>query len=272
MNSCAHKPIAAMRERKCPGSEYILGLAEGSKIFMVDGNLLEDEALIDFGFDLIEQKLLRLPFTKTTLEIVNPPTFPEGSRAFVFCMEGDGLAVNRETKKETRNPGDCQIIASYFIYVEAKRKIAPGLFFLDTADPSDNRLSFTLQTIDVKNPVPHEEADKMLNYLMRIIAAFVALINSKSAKVNERLAPEKLNRARAKRGKPPLLGVRVVDVPTPQRGEPKRAGGQRSPRMHWRRGHLRHWKDRIILVSPCLVGVAENGVVEQIYRARVKPP
>ena len=46
----------------------------------------------------------------------------------------------------------------------------------------------------------------------------------------------------------------------------------RSPRMHWRRGHLRHLRDaaggirKIIPIEPMLIGRASQGRVEHTYR------
>jgi len=46
---------------------------------------------------------------------------------------------------------------------------------------------------------------------------------------------------------------------------------KRSPRMHWRRGHIRKLNTGVLIpVSPCVVGCASNGIIQKEYRARIK--
>lgn len=270
MHSNMHKALAALDEKPSAGAKLIRAIATDSKVFVVDGSLLDDNALVTFGLELIDKKLLRLPFKKTTIEIINPPYIP-AQRAFIFCMEDCGAAFSRDKTVVQRGESDCQIAVSYFAYTtEGRRKISPGTFFIDTANPQDFEYSFLVQTLDIENPAKNSDIHEMIEYLVYIIGAFVSLINSKSTKVTERLEPEKLNRSRKRAGKTPLPAFRVVDVPAAFRSSKatQNIGVGRSPRMHWRRGHLRRWGDNFIPVSPCIVNASEEGVVEQIYRAR----
>ena len=90
-----------------------------------------------------------------------------------------------------------------------------------------------------------------------------ALLMAKGVHIELEGAPEKLNAKRIKKGKPPISDIRVVTI---------RIGGKHyhvsghekdthaSPRLHWRRGHLRRLPSgEIIAVSPCLVGAANHG-------------
>lgn len=271
MHSRSHEAIAALEEKSAlvKGVDKILDVAAQGNVFLVDGLLLNNERLIDFGFELMREGLFRMPFEWTTIEIVNAQfAFPAPCRLFMFCLEGNGIAMGRELEKIHRDEGQCQVAVGYFAYTADRRMVSPGLFLLDMHGLKVGELSFLCQTVDIERPVPNDEVMEMLRILRTALCAFVALINSKSAEVVVRQASEKLNKSRAKKGKRPLPDVRYVDVPRRQVGGGGAGGSHASPRMHWRRGHFRHLNDRVVPVSPCLVGVAENGVVKQVYRAR----
>jgi hypothetical protein len=83
---------------------------------------------------------------------------------------------------------------------------------------------------------------------------------------------EKLNRARAKRGKPPLRERYVVSINLAKSRLIENEDGtveditghvRGSPRMHWRRGHFRTLNrgagdERIVPIAPALVGANEH--------------
>lgn len=112
------------------------------------------------------------------------------------------------------------------------------------------------------------------------------MINSRSTEISMERAPARLNAARRQRGHTPLADHRVVRI-VPHRfrteGDSKE-GTHASPRLHWRRSHLRHydrqvptavWSETVeheerkgwwVAVIPrCLVGKAELGEVSHEY-------
>ena len=90
----------------------------------------------------------------------------------------------------------------------------------------------------------------------------------------------KLNRARAKRGKPPLSGphhVLTINTAALRRVAQRPTGSHESPRLHWRRGHWRviHWFSEFenrVWVRRCLVGDPDLGFVAKNYRLVFMPP
>lgn len=81
-------------------------------------------------------------------------------------------------------------------------------------------------------------------------------------------APKFLNAKRKKKGKPPLFEYRtiVVDLADTKIPGAKIGSDRASPRMHWRRGHVRTLKNGVkTMVRPCLVGDKASGFIKKDY-------
>ena len=81
-------------------------------------------------------------------------------------------------------------------------------------------------------------------------------------------APHKLNRAREKRGKPPIFDYRVVALAHRSRTAtlPSQHIDRTSPRLHFRRGHWRHFDNFKTWINWMLVGDPDLGFIEKHYR------
>lgn len=85
-----------------------------------------------------------------------------------------------------------------------------------------------------------------------------------------------LNKKRQKQGKPPLFTYKTLHVLAGERGcshDPRadEAEARRSPRLHFRRGHVRQIGDgRITWVQQCMVGNRKLGIVEKTYALDVR--
>lgn len=101
----------------------------------------------------------------------------------------------------------------------------------------------------------------------------LAALSSRGPEIRTLPAPAKLNKQRAKKGKPPLFEYRIVEIPAWAKAKAEGLGGTHaSPRLHWRRGHVRHLPaGSTTLVRPCLVGVAENGFIHKDYAVAPTP-
>jgi hypothetical protein len=83
-------------------------------------------------------------------------------------------------------------------------------------------------------------------------------------------APAALNAKRAKKGRPPIFEHKVVTLSPQQSAASDAVGGTHaSPRLHWRRGHIRALPGgSITRVRPCLVGDIARGFVSHDYKVR----
>lgn len=82
-------------------------------------------------------------------------------------------------------------------------------------------------------------------------------------------ASESLNRAREKRGKLPLFDYHVVQLAhrtRPANLPPEHESERNSPRLHFRRGHWRHFETFKTWVNWMLVGDPDLGFIDKHYR------
>lgn len=119
--------------------------------------------------------------------------------------------------------------------------------------------------VDAHNVVPE-------NYVLDNIAAMCICIEANVIDVEVTRAPHKLNASRAKQGKLPLPAYNTVSLnrryrvinPTERSGDTGRKG---TVRMHFRRGHWRHYETHKTWIKWMLVGNPDLGFVEHEYRA-----
>lgn len=99
------------------------------------------------------------------------------------------------------------------------------------------------------------------------IRAICIALEAEAATHELQRAPAKLNRIREEEGKVPLYSYHVVKLSERHRASTKRFGGaHRSPRLHFRRGHWRHFDTHKTWIKWMLVGNPELGFVEKEYR------
>lgn len=144
------------------------------------------------------------------------------------------------------------------IYVGQFRKISiPSLAVI-----SHDGEKFTLETQF------SSENDRNIINVYNFFAAAIMIINSQHVERDYVRISEKLNKSRAKSGKPPLNDYIVIKLTN----ETKRKlcetinGEKVFRRPHWRRGHLRHLGDgRIVPVSACIVNFNGDKVDPKTY-------
>jgi len=102
------------------------------------------------------------------------------------------------------------------------------------------------------------------------VKAICIALDSEVAKSEIVRAPHKLNHARSKAGKLPIFDYHSVSLvrrirPEPLNGtEPHEARWH--PRLHWRRGHWRHFDNHKTWVRWTLVGDPDLGFVDKHYK------
>lgn len=81
-------------------------------------------------------------------------------------------------------------------------------------------------------------------------------------------APHKLNAKREKQGKAPMMDFHVIDLKRRARTErPSTGEPTRHHRLHFRRGHWRHYEDHKTWIKWQLVGDPSLGIVQSRYSA-----
>ncbi len=104
--------------------------------------------------------------------------------------------------------------------------------------------------------------------IVHIAIYLTLMLSSKSTERTKEIPPPKLLKKRAANGRTPLYAHTIVNI-TPDRfldrGE-SQGGTHASPRLHWRRSHLRRYENgRHVVIPRCLVGRADLGEVTHEY-------
>lgn len=104
-----------------------------------------------------------------------------------------------------------------------------------------------------------------------ILEKTLLALNCTNVRSVDNTLPEALNRKRLRAGKIPLFTYKTLHLVTGERGgissdRDSDEEARRSPRLHFRRGHIRHIGDgRITWIQQCMVGNRRAGVVEKTY-------
>ena len=96
--------------------------------------------------------------------------------------------------------------------------------------------------------------------------SFLKLVNCRNVAIGSEPVPEKLRRARMKRGQCAGFTRHVLDLRTDSLNASAASGGTHaSPRLHLRRGHIRRLRKGNIWIQQMLVG-RPHGFVDKSYR------
>jgi hypothetical protein len=93
------------------------------------------------------------------------------------------------------------------------------------------------------------------------------VLNCCNVKTEVIAAPAALNKKRAKSGKPALYEYRVLVLRSAEKVRLNGGGSHASPRIHLRRGHIKHRRTGDFWWEPCVVGDRRRGVVMKDYDA-----
>ncbi len=102
------------------------------------------------------------------------------------------------------------------------------------------------------------------------IRAILIMLSAEVAETPVVRIPHKLNEARVKKGKKPMLDYHVVSLAKRARYESLPTGPYHEPshrkRLHWRRGHDRHYANHKVWIKRQLVGNPDLGFIDKHYR------
>lgn len=106
------------------------------------------------------------------------------------------------------------------------------------------------------------------NYLWQQVVAICAVLDAEVATHNVQRAPHALNVKREKAGKLPLMDFHIIDLSKRSRASVAAGSGASGghKRLHFRRGHWRHFEASKTWVRWCLVGNPDLGFIAKEYR------
>lgn len=108
----------------------------------------------------------------------------------------------------------------------------------------------------------------LIKDVREFLVVFLQALNCKNIVKKENKPDEKLQKARAKRGKKPLFSYWTLELTDSKSEQGQSLGGSHvSPRLHLRRGHPRQFKPgEWTWVQPCVVGNKKLGMVHKDYK------
>lgn len=137
----------------------------------------------------------------------------------------------------------------------------------------DWQYQFSMQTWGMSDPYValfdcDKDSERAMHGLRGAVLKFLAAISCKNVKKVEHSPDEKLQKARAKRGKKPLFSYWTLELTDTKTEHGASLGGTHaSPRLHLRRGHPRQFKPgEWTWVQPCVVGNKSLGMVHKDYK------
>jgi hypothetical protein len=224
------------------------------------GNIYDittDESYVelqDFCFDLMKIGKFRLPFDEVA-----------------YCFEAPELQM---LLRATQNTPD---MIEFSLLMKNYSGCVSLSGSLDTkVSGENNKYRIRANHVHCEAVLTREEREdfiaKFAHGAVAFICVLTAILSVRGAMVTIEKAPEKLNIKRARKGRALIDDVRHVTIVVggvqyAVSGHPK--GTHASPRLHWRRGHIRHLASgAVAIISPCLVGSAEQGVVKHDYAVR----
>lgn len=117
----------------------------------------------------------------------------------------------------------------------------------------------------------NDSTELLVNAGFGVAAALIGALATPQAVRREEPAPDRLNKQRAQKKKPPIGPVIVIDVRASQQASESRKGeGGWTVKPHWRRGHIRHLADgRLIPIPPCCVNMETGIPIKPEYVVKV---
>lgn len=111
-----------------------------------------------------------------------------------------------------------------------------------------------------------EKLGQLSQTAFQLTIGYVTLLMSKD--INQQIfpTPDRLNKRRLQKKKPPIGERRVITVKSNIMAAHHNVGdlksGRKSPIMHWRRGHIRRLGNRIVPIAPMIINARDDSIPE----------
>lgn len=136
---------------------------------------------------------------------------------------------------------------------------------------NDHAIRYPMSHFVALNPLRgrDEQVANDAGVTMRGVCYFLGCLSARDQLRQETIRPDPaLAARRIKEGRPPWVSYTSLSLPLLSGTVTPRGpltGGRASPRLHWRRGHIRRVNDKLVAVSPTLVGSSAHGEVIKNY-------
>ncbi len=212
----------------------------------------------------IELKKVLVSYVEENTPLVEKTTdfsdmgFPENAAVFLVNHDWDKFISGiNPSDEEIRLPSDSCIFEFSF----------PNLYVIYWINSASEHFIFSYMWklwSGAYSPVPHQFTIHKL--LWSQIKALCVALDAEVAETEMIRAPTFLNRKRIKKGRTPLNDYHVVNLAKRHKiANPHGGHSGTKYRLHFRRGHWRHYEDHKTWVKWCLAGDADLGFVDKHY-------
>jgi hypothetical protein len=213
-----------------------------------------DEVVVQYGPGSISQNLQRsVPTRFHRLFDKDKPLVDNGDFYIAIIqqkqetLEGRSFVINPSTLTATKSFGHC-------VLQKGEEHDEYGLADYIADDPSLPK--------DSEDYVIEKSTFMLLTYVL------VGLVNAEGIIQEHHRTPKFINKKREAKGKLPLFEYHLLKISPALKmpGHVAAGGTHASPRLHWRRGHIRRLPSGACTqVRPCLVGHKSLGQIEKDY-------
>jgi hypothetical protein len=209
-----------------------------------------------FGSDLFDKQLFRLPF-KAVFYTAN--AIPRSAILAYEAEEDDGYRLFMITFGPVGIQGHDTLLVAPLLTARMRWDAEKG-GWIDWKSCTAGQNHHSRKTGRKWEEEDYEAAiDRVINFTM----GATALLMSKEVTTDVVPAPDRLNKQREAKGRLPIRERRVIRIrPEYKAAHARSAEGfnsRSSPRMHWRRGHLRRVReDLVIPIAPMLINATED--------------
>lgn len=214
---------------------------------VLSGALSEDDEIRLSAGDMAKMGLFRLPYPHTYVESV--------IRAPIATMAGQILGVDEIPVAICAWESDETI--RFYIFNKMKGRDWTGRFYSGTASFDRDVGDFRIETTLYRDDVDQRNAVITINKAFGVLERLVVFLATDGIEVRKIEAPIALNKKRARKGKAPLRDYHVLRLSAATEKESRELGGTHaSPRIHFRRGHIRTLADgRELWIKSTIVGL-----------------
>lgn len=210
-------------------------------------------------YEMFNEGLVKLPFEYCWFEVDTPPLVNSGEQqkyCFLLVEEKWGLSVYPFLVVNILGVGKAANSTGQRWLIERSNGASPPRY--NFQDPFGGAAEFWQEAGETK-----EAALEIAGPFSELIIYLLVMLSSQSTSTEVKKVDAALNKSRVRKGRAPLPSYRIVNV-IPHRvaadirrelGGPEGGLVRASPRLHWRRSHIRTLQDgRRIPVARSLIG------------------
>ena len=208
-----------------------------------------------------------LPAIRKDFPVKDCPRLPFQICSFEFLGEfNDVVATHIVIGIEFEDNGEEHTLFHIFILTPDGNFHCPGA--------TDINRTTGIATFNLDRNLKHQLTDDEKRALNKLalwktseIIRSLLVLNCVNVKTETVEAPLALNKKRTRNGKIPLYSYKVLVLKSSAARGTNQGGMHETPRIHLRRGHIKHRKTGDFWWQPCVVGDRKRGVVMKDYRA-----